>query len=86
MTNIQDKSASVQLQIFAEDYYTQRYQECLKKTGITRIDVEKKLCSSDKLHSLWEAFWWSLPDSPSIRREPFFSICDICESYELDDM
>jgi hypothetical protein len=52
---------------------------------MTRVDVEKKLYSAPKLHALWEEFWWQLPDSPSIRVEPFFMICDLCEDPDLDE-
>lgn len=51
---------------------------------MTRVDVEKKLYPTEKLHALWEEFWWQLPDGPHIRVEPFFTICDLCEDPELD--
>ena len=81
----QERSAAAQAQIYSTGYYTNRYEACLKKHGMTRIDVEKKLYTAPKLHALWEEFWWQLPDSPSIRVEPFFMICDLCEDPDLNE-
>ena len=51
----------------------------LKKHGMTAENVAKHLYEDEKLHAVWEDFWWSLPDNPSIRVQPFFEICDLCE-------
>lgn len=32
-----------------------------------------------EITKFWHDFWWNLPDSGSIRREPFFDVCDIAE-------
>lgn len=78
-SSYQDRSAAAQSQIFSGDFYRNRYVACLKKHGMTSEGIEKKEYSNAKLHTLWEEFWWQLPDSPSIRVEPFFLICDLCE-------
>lgn len=33
------------------------------------------------LHKRFEEIWNWLPDRPSIRRYPFFDICDLCSEY-----
>ena len=40
--------------------------------------------SASVIKSFWNAFWYALPDSPSIHREPFNLICEICEG-EFDE-
>ena len=74
-----DRSVVAQTQIFSTDFYSAKYLACLKKLDMTSIDVEKKNYTPEKLHTLWEEFWWQLPDSSSIRRDPFFLICELCE-------
>lgn len=81
-TVYQDRSAQAQSQIFSTEFYSNRYLECLKKYGMTQKGVEKKQYTQNMLHTLWEEFWWKLPDNGSIQREPFFLICDLCESDE----
>ena len=38
-------------------------------------------CSKDELLKPFQDFWEELPDDPSIRRGPFFEICDLAERY-----
>lgn len=40
--------------------------------------------SASDIKSFWNDFWYELPDSPSIHREPFNLICEICEG-EFDE-
>ena len=82
-TAYQLRSAAVQVQVISTDFYTSTYQACLKKQGMTQVDVEKMLYTNAKLNALWEEFWWQLPDTQSSRREPFFMVCDLCEDIDL---
>ena len=82
-TAYQIRSAAVQVQVISTDFYTSTYHACLKQQGMTQVDVEKMLYSNAKLNALWEEFWWKLPDTKVIRREPFFMICDLCENVDL---
>lgn len=85
-TTYQVRSAAAQVEVFSKDFYTSTYHACLKQLGMTQTDVEKMIYPNSKLNSLWEEFWWKIPDSTSIRREPFFMICDLCEDIDcLED-
>lgn len=78
-TSYQERSAAVQAKIFATDYWPSRYSAVLQKHGMTAENVAKHLYEDRQLHAMWEDFWWYLPDNESIRVQPFFEICDLCE-------
>lgn len=75
----QNKSAEIQKKIYDTGYWPQRYEVCLKSLKITTSDVEKKTASEEKLCELWNEFWFAIPDNASIRIDPFFDICNLCE-------
>jgi hypothetical protein len=37
------------------------------------------------VYAFWNRVWDALPDSPAIRRSPFFQICDLAEGSYLDE-
>lgn len=66
--NIKECHEEVLKDVYREDYYI----NLLPKTEPETIEEMMKF---------WHDFWWNLPDSGSIRREPFFKVCDIAEVY-----
>jgi len=78
--SIQQLSKQLQDQIFKEHYYVDLYGYTLERANLTAEDVEDEKLSSKQLTSLWRKFWFSLPDHSAIRRGPFFTLCDICET------
>lgn len=62
-------------QIYSKDYYVEVFQKCAS------YNTEKVYNYTDEtqITSFWNKFWFSLPDSKSIRRDPFFLICDLAE-------
>lgn len=79
MTSIQTRSALLQKDIYATQYYVKRYEDCLKRAKMTSEGVEKHSYLDNQLVVMWNDFWLSLPDSPEIRTETFFALCDIAE-------
>lgn len=84
-TPYQERSAAAQVKIYSYDYYVSRYEATLKQRGMTKVDVEKQLYSDSQLWEMWSDFWFCLPDSKVIRREPFFEICNLCEEEPRED-
>lgn len=77
--------ADVQQAIFDEDFYCQLYRRVLEDSGMTVENVTALKYQDDELSEMLNNFWWYLPDSPSIRRAPFFQLCDLCEGPEEED-
>lgn len=71
--------AQLQEKVIANDYYTRIWDGVLKVMGMDRSGVSANAHDTDKLRSFVFEFWAALPDSMSIRREPFFELCDLCE-------
>ena len=84
MTSIQQRSKDLSMKIFTRAYYVHLYLEVLTKSGIQPSAIEKCELDDQKLIKMWNAFWLKLPDSPQIRRDPFFDLCDICEEIFAD--
>lgn len=42
------------------------------------------LTDPNEICMFWNEFWGKLPDSPSIRRDPFFDICEMAEGSYLE--
>lgn len=40
---------------------------------------EEKPETTQEIITYWNRFWSSLPDNKSIRRNPFYEVCDIAE-------
>ena len=84
MTNLQQQLATLQTAVFSEDYYVHLYEYTLMKSGMTEDGVNRYLYNDSKVVEFANNFWMALPDSPAIRRRPFFLLCDIAE-YEFDN-
>lgn len=66
--------------IYQKDYYVSRFEKVAAHSAEKVFDLvdEKKICI------FWNDFWFSLPDSGNIRRDPFFLICDLAEGAYLE--
>ena len=84
---IQEKSIAAVEAILEYDYYIRLFESVLAAKAMTRDGIRAELYSDEQLVSMWNSFWWHLPDSGAIRRPPFDAICDLCESMydEPDD-
>jgi len=80
MTQIQQQMKLVQQQIIDNAYYEGLYNKCLTLFGMSRIGIQSCSYSDSDIVSLANSFWMALPDNTSIRRQPFFQLCDIAES------
>ena len=79
MTTLQQQIISLQQQILREDYYTLLYSKTLAKHDMMPIGICHVEYSDAKIIDMCNDFWLDLPDTPEIRREPFFLLCDIAE-------
>jgi len=86
MTSIQEKSRDLLTKIYSEDYYLSQFNVTLKRSGLTSEMVKNAELSDGILVSLWNTFWFALPDTSEIHRDPFFDLCDLAESGYDDDV
>jgi hypothetical protein len=77
MTSIQQRSAALAENIHSSDYYLNAFNYVLALHGMTVETLAER--ADAELVSMWNAFWMNLPDNPTIRRAPFFEMCDLCE-------
>lgn len=78
-TDLQNQMASLQKSILDEDYYSARYIHVVANQKMTVEGIANKEYTDPQLITLAHYFWEALPDSPQIRRGPFFQLCDIAE-------
>ena len=65
--------------VYAHDYYV----DIFKTVRQYYIDRNMKMNTP----YFWNDFWIELPDNASIRRAPFFQICDLAERiYDQDEI
>jgi len=57
--------------VYAYDYYVDIFKVVRKHYMDRRMSMYTP--------HFWNDFWLELPDSPAIRRAPFFEICDLAE-------
>lgn len=69
--NIYDAHAKCVHDVIMNEYYTDIADTLIKKYG--EPETKKDIVV------FWQKFWEALPDSKSIRRDPFYLICDIAE-------
>lgn len=69
--------------VYENQYYTDILENVSKDFGgpgnAFGLQDPEKICS------FWNKFWYSLPDSKSIHREPFYQICDLAEGEYLQE-
>jgi len=84
-TKLQAVSIELQDRIFKEHYYISIYGFILEKLNLTTAQIEAGDIVDKDLLEMWSDFYFAIPDLPSVRRGPFFQLCDICESVFNDD-
>jgi hypothetical protein len=67
--------------VIVEDYYVHVLAKLCK-----HLPHPELITDPDKICTFWNDFWEQLPDSPSIRRGPFFKVCDLAEGGYLEDL
>lgn len=78
MTDVLAKHAELLEAVRAEDYYLHIVNQIAEKW-------EGKVKSAQDVCSFWNDVWYRLPDTPSIRRSPFFEVCDLAEGEYLEE-
>ncbi len=78
-TDIQRQAIELQDAIFKEDYYKNLYLASLGKHHMSTASIDQSEFTDQQLVSMANTFWFALPDSPVIRRTPFFQLCSIAE-------
>lgn len=63
-------------EIYTNDYFINTYER-----AVETYELDKS--SSEQICGFWNHFWYMLPDNPSIRREPFYQVCDMAEGKYL---
>lgn len=58
--------------IVAYDYYQHLWHPLAHKKPLDE-------CNRNELLTPFQAFWEALPQSMNIRRQPFFTVCDLAE-------
>lgn len=79
MTPIQQAMIDLQQQIYDSDYFLDTYDRVVKQNNMFQLWIGKGSYPDDTIIMFCNNFWLALPDSPSIRRQPFFALCDIAE-------
>ena len=74
-TELQVESTKLAAEIVQRDYYVATFAQVAMRMQITDIASTPRA----ELIRFWNAFWEALPDSGSIRRPPFFRVCDLAE-------
>ena len=83
--SIKARASNLQSQIHEKDYYISLYHQALIKHNMSIASIDQHEFSDKQLVKMFNDFWIALPDSMSIRREPFFELCDLCEEiYDLE--
>lgn len=65
-------------QIYADGYYTHLWEQIWKTLPGPLATLEAPVA-----YKVFQDFWDALPDVSSIRRGPFFAVCDMAEKYCL---
>lgn len=79
MTNIQQQMNYLAHAVYDEDYYIDIFVAAMNKHEMGIEGCAQYKYSDAKIIEMCNDFWLDLPDTPAIRREPFFLLCDIAE-------
>lgn len=79
-TEIQQKFKDVFAAVNSEHYYPQLFSNAMLEHNMDPDGVNNFEYDDKKIVLMINDFWEALPDSPSIRRPPFFQVCDIAEN------
>lgn len=77
--NIREQSATVANEILKSQYFVPLFQQALYVHKMTIESVIDQQEDDASLIEMWNTFWFALPDSGSIRRGPFFVVCELAE-------
>lgn len=66
-------------EVMSKDYYVGCFLNVVDYREFDDLEEVKSLTDHSRIVSFWDAFWYALPDSPAIHREPFNLISEICE-------
>ncbi|WP_407306968.1 hypothetical protein [Acinetobacter sp.] len=79
MGSIQTKFKLLAAEVNEQHYYPQLFAEILVAHDMGPDGIASESYEDKKIIHMCHDFWEALPDSPSIRREPFFALCNIAE-------
>lgn len=79
MSEIQNKMSKLQDEIYRHKYYVDLYHSALSTHNMSTASIDQGEFKDQKIIRMCNTFWDSLPDSPDIRRFPFFLLCEIAE-------
>lgn len=79
MSQIQQDAIKLQEEIFEKQYFVQLYLQALGKHNMSTASIDQSEFTDEQIIDMANTFWELLPDSPTIRREPFYLLCDIAE-------
>lgn len=77
---IEARVVALQNHIFKSKYYLDLWCTALIKSNMSVETINQHEHTARELVLLCNDFWESLPDTPAIRRAPFFELCDIAEN------
>lgn len=78
-TQLQQDMVALQDQVIKENYYVDLYQRALKAYNMTQEDIKNFAYNDAKIVDMTNSFWFELPESPAVRRDPFWALCNIAE-------
>lgn len=79
-TPIQQQARALQGRIYSEQYYVKLWEASLALLFMTPDALVTFFYTDAELIDLCNEFWSALPDSPVIRRGPFWDLCNIAEN------
>lgn len=81
MTELSYREEAIKLsdEIYRLDYYTDLWYNIVQNFDFETA-TEYEICD------ILNKFWFALPDSPAIRRDPFFKLCDLSERIFDEDL
>lgn len=71
----------LQEHIMNEDYFHDVYEIALANAGMNKRGVAYSSYTNEALNNMLNNFWFELPDTQTIRREPFFRLCELCQEF-----
>jgi hypothetical protein len=76
---LQQLMKQVQEAVYKNGYYIPAYEATLIENNLTKEGIENLSYTDKQVVELAHYFWDILPDSGSIRRPPFNTLCEIAE-------
>ena len=79
MTPIQEKVKVLQSRIFQESYHIRLWNDTLIVHQMVPSGIDEGKYTDKQLVFMCHQMWEELPDDKTIRRGPFFALCDVAE-------